>query len=185
MLLATQLNEMDSGELFGLIKPILFIVPLIIVIILSVFIYKKVTKLSPKRMFAYMNTQGLSETDKREYLTKYLTKRTNSDLKKGRANCPVCGAKYQIKTRAYNERGDEIEKWNYDGCPYCHTKGDATQVENYRYLSIKRTPTNTPQESMYQENFEKLKKLIEFYKPYIDQTPDVSDDKISVEITFR
>ena len=85
----------------------------------------------------------------------------------------------------YNSRGDVVEKWNTDGCPYCGTKVNRKQENNYEYLYLERKPTNSPQESEYQQTFNRLSTLIAFYKPYIDKTPDTSDDKISVEITFR
>ncbi|MBE5745528.1 MAG: hypothetical protein E7355_05285 [Clostridiales bacterium] len=177
MLLADKISDMSGEELFSIFKPFLFIVPLIIVIIVGVYCFKAYKKTAVKRMFMYMNTTGLAEKDKREYLAKY--------LQAGNQCCPVCAKKYSLKTEETNARGDKVEKWNYDGCPYCKTQVRRKTVDNYAYFYLERKPTNDAKEAKYAKTFEALNKLIDFYKPYIDCTPDASDDRISVEITFR
>ncbi len=186
MLLASHIKDMNAEELFGIIKPFLFLMPLIVIIILGVVAYKIYQSLAVKRMLKYMETKGLSETDKREYLAKYLMRTSQRDLIKHKRNCPVCGKKYSLKIEKENARGDVTEEWNHDGCTFCCTKVYLKPEVNYkRYFAIKRRSTDSLKEEKWQEVFEKLEEYIEFYKPYIDCTPDSSGNKITIDISLH
>lgn len=187
MLLATNIKDMNPEELFSIMGPIFYLVPLIIVIILAAIGVKIFQSLAVTRMLNYMERDGLNEEEKRNYLTNYLTHSTNSDLKKGLRQCPVCAKKYALKTKKTNSRGDMIEEWNYNGCKHCNTKVYEENEMNYKgCLAVKRTATASPKEAEWQKVFDKLTHYISYYKPYVDKTPDSSDgDNVTINITIR
>jgi hypothetical protein len=186
MLLATHIKDMSFEELLGVIKPFFYLVPLFTLIILGVIAYKIWQSLAVKRMLNYMETKGLNQVDKREYLKNYLTRTSQQDLIKHLRNCPVCGKKYSLKIQKVNSRGDMTEEWNHDGCTFCHTKVYTTnEVNHLKYLAIKRTPTNSPNEKKWQKVYTKLEEYIDYYKPFIDCTPDSSDNNITIDISLH
>ena len=186
MLLASYIKDMSIEELFEIVKPILYLLPLALVIALVVIIVKISKSFAVKRMLKVMERKGVSESDKRNYLANYLMRTSQKDLIEHNRNCPVCGKKYSLKVKGENTRGDKIEKWNHDGCTFCSTKVYLEPEVNYkRYFAIKRNATNSPKEKEWQEVFEKLEKYIDYYKPYIDCSPDISEDKITIDISLR
>lgn len=187
MLLATHIKDMNSGELFSIMTPIFFLIPLVVVIIAVVMSVKYFQACAVKRMLNYMEQGGLTEESKRDYLKKYLTHATNSDLRKGLRQCPVCAMKYALKAQKANSRGDVVEEWNYNGCTHCNTKVyEENETNDKGYLAVKRTPTTSVKETEWQETFKKLTHYISYYRPYIDKTPDSSDgDNITINITIR
>ena len=186
MLLAPHIKDMNPEELFALIQPFLYLVPLAIVVIAVVVGIKIYQSLAVKRMLAYMEAQGETEANKRAYLTNYLTRTSQRDLIKHLRNCPVCGKKYSLKKEEINERGDITETWNHDGCTFCKTKVYfKEEIDHKKYFGIKRTATNSPKEDTWQSTFNKLENYIDFYHPYLDCTPDSSSNDINVTITFR
>ena len=185
MLLASHVKDMNAEELFGIIKPFLFLVPLVIVIILAVIAFKIYQSLAVKRMIKYMETKGLSEADKRTYLTTFLMRASQKDLIHHERSCSVCGKKYSLKIEKENSRGDVVEEWNHDGCTHCGTKVYLKPEENHlRYFAIKRNPTNAPKEKQWQKIYNKVEGYIDYYKPYVDCTPDSSGNKITIDINF-
>ena len=182
MLLSNKIQDMSIEELFGIIKPFLYLLPLIFVIIMAVIVVKIYKSFAVKRMLNYMDAKGYSEIDKRTYLTNYLLRASWHDLTYHKRNCPVCNKKYSLKIQTENERGDLVEKWNTDGCPYCKTKVKLSgEVNHYKYFEITRTKTNSNKEKEYQKVYEKLADYISFYKPCVDCSPD-SNDSIKVDI---
>ena len=186
MLLATQIKDMTPEELFSLVKPFLFLLPITIVIIAIIIGVKIYKSLAVKRMLTYMQQEGLTEADKRVYLTNYLMRASQRDLIQHVRPCPVCGKKYSLKKQETNAYGDIKEEWNHDGCTFCHTKVYLQpEVEHKKYFAIKRTTTDSTKETEWQNVFEKVENYIDFYQPYIDCTPDSSEDKITIDISFR
>ena len=183
MNLANYIQDMSAEELLGIIKPFLYLVPLIIVIIVILSIVKLIKSLAVKRMLIFMESKGVTEDQKRAYLTDFLMRTSNKDLIKHLRNCPVCGKKYSLKKRGVNARGDIIEEWNHDGCTFCNTKVYLTKEENYKkYFAIKRTQTTSPKEKKWQEIYLKLDEYIDFYKPFIDCSPETSEKNLTINI---
>ena len=186
MLLATKVQDMSVEELFAIIKPVLYLIPITIVIIAVIIGVKIYRSFAVKRMIAYMESVGLTESDKRNYLTNYLMRASQSDLIKHLRNCPVCGKKYSLKTQATNARGDITEDWNHDGCTFCCTKVYVEkEIQHKRYFAIKRKTTDSSKEDKWQKTFETLNGYIDFYKPYIDCTPDSFGNKITIDISLQ
>ena len=83
--------------MFSLVKPFLFLLPITIVIIAIIIGVKIYKSLAVKRMLTYMQQEGLTEADKRVYLTNYLMRASQRDLIQHVRPCPVCGKKYSLK----------------------------------------------------------------------------------------
>ena len=178
---ASNLKDMSVEELFSLVKPFLFLIPLAIVIVAVVIIITAVRKSSVRRMFSYMERGGKTAKDKQKYLTDYLLR-----VGKDGIMCPVCGKEYPIKENTTNSRGDRVERFNTDGCPHCKSQVRHVLCDhNIENLIVVRRKTDSSNEGKYQQNFERLSKLIEIYTPYIDTTPDPSDDTVTVTVTFK
>lgn len=186
MALLKMLKDMNIEEILAIAGPILYLIPIMIIAVIVFIIITLIKRAAVSMMFSYMNSTGIDEKSKREYLANYLTRTSTNDLINHKRNCPVCGRKYSLKIKEYNSRGDVVEKWNHNGCTFCNTKVVMLpEVDNVKYFAIERTPTTGKDESKYSETFDKLSELIEYYKPYVDCTPDPSGDNISVDISFK
>lgn len=182
MFLANHIKDMSAEELFGVIKPVLYLIPLFCVIVLIFIVVRIFKSLSYKRMIRIMDATGYTESEKREYLVKYLSKTSNLDLINHTRTCPVCGKKYSLKTKSVNARGDIVEGWNNGGCPNCNTKVQlSNEIDHLRYYSVTRTKTNSPKENKYQKVFAKLEEYIGFYKPYVDCS-SIPDNNITIDV---
>ena len=186
MLLATYIKDMNFEEILGIFAPILFLVPLAIVIFVVIPLAIKLWgKLGPTRLFLFMNLKGISETKKRNYLKSYLTRDAIFGAKKGMTYCPVCGKKYATIIKTTNARGDTTTGFS-NVCPCCNTQVLKTAEENNaRYLYLQRSKTSSKKEAKYQKTFDSIKALIDFYKPYIDTTNYSDDDNIRVDVYFH
>ena len=54
MLLASHIKDMSTEELFGIVKPVLSLVPLILVIILAIIVFKIYQLFAVKRMIKHI-----------------------------------------------------------------------------------------------------------------------------------
>ena len=187
MLLATHIKDMNFEEILGIFGPVLYLIPLVFAVLMIALIIAIINSLAPKFLDIYMNIKGISETKKREFLTKYLTRASFIDSIKGRQNCPVCGKNYSIKVKNKNERGDVVVSYADNGCPCCNTKVSTTAEENNKkYYYVTRTATKSVKELKYKTNFNKLSSYIDFYKPYADMSSGSdNDDSVRVDVYFH
>ncbi len=192
MLLASNIKDMNFEEILSIFKPVLYLVPITIVAILVLIGIKIYKALAVKRMLSYMKQKGLDEADKRNYLKNYLTRTSNRDLIYHYRNCPVCGKKYSLKVEKVNSYGDTVEEWNNDGCTFCNTKVFLSNDAGYiKYYKISRKPTDSVNEAKWQKVYNQLEDYIDYYKPFVDTTPDntkpdsSSGDSITININIR
>ena len=184
MMLANHVSDMSPEELFSIVKPFLYLIPIIVVAAIGFLVFTFFKANRAKRTLAFLDGAGGLESEKRRVLTEHLTHVSNNDLRVHMRPCPVCSKRYSIKTFGVNSKGERVEKWNFNGCPYCNTRiilGRETEYK--RYITIDRKPTSSNREGVYADAFNRLDGHIKFYRPYIDSTPDVTDDTVTVTVT--
>ena len=187
MFLATHIKDMSPEEFFAIFQPVLYLLPLALVCIVAFFLYRLWKKFALKRLFTFMDREGVKETEKREYLKNYLMGATNSELIHHKRTCRLCAKQFSLQETKTNDRGDLVEEWRGNRCPYCNMQWSTTRKDdlNLRYFILERTATSSPKEAQWQADFEKLCRLNDYYKPYIDDTSDPSDGNITVTVEIR
>ena len=185
MMLANHVSDMSPEELLSILKPFLYLIPIIVLAAIGFLVFTLFKANRAKRTLVFLDGAGGSESEKRRVLVEHLTYVSNKDLREHIRPCPVCGKRYSIKSFEVNSRGERVEKWNFNGCPYCNTRiilGRETEYK--RYITIDRKPTSRDEEALYASAFNRLDGHIKSYKPYIDSTPDVNDDTVTVTVTI-
>ena len=164
---------MSFEEILQIFKPFLYLLPVAILVVVAIILCKTIKKDSVKGMLSYMKKEGLTEEVKRNYLARYLTRTSNRDLIEHQRNCPICGKKFSIKGIEKNSRGDIVDKWNFN-CPDCNTvvKLSSADAQYRKFIEISRVATNSPNEERYQEVYATVCDYINYYRPYLDSTPD-------------
>ena len=184
MLLA-YLKDMSFEEILGIFQPITYLFGLVAVGILAFVVYKIWRKTGLKRLFAYMDEKGETEGAKREYLKKFFTNETWGELAKHKRTCCLCGKKYSLKVERENERGDVVEEWGDFHCPRCGFRvALGKKIDYLRYFELDRIPKGAKKEAKYREDFERLCNLNDFYKPFVDCSPDSPDKNITITINL-
>lgn len=183
MLLATYIKDMNFEEILAIFQPFTYLLGLVVVGVAAFLLYKLWRKTALKRLFAYMDEKGNTESNKREYLKKFFQNETNFELAHHKRTCQLCGKQYSLKVFSENERGDIVEEWGDFHCPRCGFRVALGKEKNdTRYFELDRKGAGNDR---YQKDFEKLVALNAFYKPYVDTTPDSSDGDINVHITIN
>ena len=111
VVLAKYLKDMSIAEILQIFKPVLYLLPIIIVASIFFLVHKQVRKNELKLLFSQIEASGNSFEYKQKILCDYFIKHmgTTLELASNERTCAVCGREFSTKEGKYE-------------CPECNTR---------------------------------------------------------------